>query len=290
MNASTRIVILGKTGAGKSSLANTIFEEKMFKTNNTANSGTSTCQAVTKSVNGRTITLIDTPGFFDTKRSEEDMKAEIVRCITECAPGPHAFIIMLKVEKFTEHEKAVITTTSQYFSEEAFKYSIVVFSHGDELEDGTKIKEWVDQNADLSDLVKKCGSRCHVFDNKYWSKTPQDEYRNNKSQVKELLETIDAMTAANEESCFTNEMLQAWERRIQQEEERIKASGANMSQEEIRAQAKSRVFKRLLTLMAGVSAGALLGHFLGDKVMQNEGLATALGMCIGKTLAVTYVS
>ncbi|XP_059211380.1 GTPase IMAP family member 4-like [Centropristis striata] len=95
-----RIVILGKTGAGKSSVANTIFGEKLFKIGDTAKSETSVCQAKTKSVNGRSISLIDTPGFFDTDRPEEELKAEIVRCITECSPGPHAVLIVLKLERF----------------------------------------------------------------------------------------------------------------------------------------------------------------------------------------------
>ncbi len=96
------------------------------------------------SVNGRSITWIDT---------------EIVRCITECAPGPHAFLSVLKVERFTVQEQEVIKKICQYFSEEAFKYAIVLVTHGDELPEGMKIKECANQSKHLSDLVKKCGSR-----------------------------------------------------------------------------------------------------------------------------------
>ncbi|XP_049895749.1 GTPase IMAP family member 9-like, partial [Epinephelus moara] len=128
-----RIVILGKPGVGKSSLANTIFGEKLFKASHSLNSETRECQAETRSVNGRNITLIDTPAFFDTDKSEEELKPEIVRCITECAPGPHAFLIVLKVEKFIEQEQDVINKICQYFSEEVFKYASIVFTHGDQL-------------------------------------------------------------------------------------------------------------------------------------------------------------
>ncbi|XP_051258460.1 GTPase IMAP family member 7-like isoform X2 [Dicentrarchus labrax] len=199
-----RIVILGPA-AGKSSLGNTIFREKRFKIGHTFNSETRQCQVETKSVNGRSITLIDTPGFFDTDRSEEELKPEIVRCITECAPGPHAFLIVLKVEKFTEHEQAVITKMCQYFSEEIFKYAIVVFTHGDQLPEGQIIEEYVLQNGFMSNLVAKCGSRCHVIDNKYWNQNTKDEYRNNQFQVEELLKSIDKIIEANKGHCYTND-------------------------------------------------------------------------------------
>ncbi|XP_074480394.1 GTPase IMAP family member 7-like [Sebastes fasciatus] len=259
----TRIVMLGKTETVKSCLANTIFVEKLFTIGYTLNSETRECRAETKSVNGRSITLIDTPGFFNTDRPEEEIKHDIVRCITECAPGPHAFLIVLKVEKFTEHEQAVITELNQYFSEEVFKYATVLFTHGDQLDEGKTIEDFVHQNKLTSELVNKCGGRCHVVDNKYWKNNQQDEYRNNKFQVEQLLKSIDKTLEANEGRYYTNEMLQAVEDQLQQEEARIRQSSGHMSEKEIREQAKDRVSKDLSIKLAGIATGALLGALLG---------------------------
>ncbi|XP_038588733.1 GTPase IMAP family member 7-like isoform X1 [Micropterus salmoides] len=257
-----RIVMLGKTGAGKSSLANTIFGEEQFKIDHTLNSGTGECKAETKSVNGRNITLIDTPSFFDTDRSEY-MNCEIVRCITECAPGPHAFLIVLKVEKVTEQEQAVIKEINKCFSDEVFNYATVVFTHGDQLPEGRKIEDFVRQNKFMNDLVKKCGSRCHVFDNRYWNNIPTNDYRSNQFQVEELLKSIDKMVMENNGSCYTNEMLQEVEEEIQQEEEQIRLLPGDMSEKEIRELARGRVFHELWIKLAGTVTGTLLGALFG---------------------------
>ncbi len=257
-----RVVILGKTGIGKSSLAKTIFGKELFMTAHTPTSETRECHAETKSVSRRSITLIDTPGFFDTHRSEEELKTEVVGCITECTPGPLALLV-LKVEKFTEHEQAVINEINQYFSEEVFKYATVVFTRGDQLPEGLTIEEFVRQNNSMSDLVKKCGGRCHVIDNKYWNENPKEKYRSNQFQVEKLLNTIEKITETNKGSCYTNELLQAVEEEIQREEEQIRLLPGNMSKKEIRKQAKGRVFKRLLKTLARTAKRVLLGALFG---------------------------
>ncbi|XP_061592841.1 GTPase IMAP family member 7-like [Cololabis saira] len=240
-SATRNIALLGKTGSGKSSFANTICGETLFKVDDSLNSETKTCETKTKLVHGYDFSLIDTPGFFDTNMSEDDLKSEIVKCIIECAPGVHAFPIVLKWERFTEQEKDVINKIRSYFSDEALKYAVVVFTHGDQLPEGKKIEEFISQNETAHELVEKCGGRCHVIDNKYWNKESGDEYRTNQFQVKAILDTINRMVTENDGKVYTNEMLKEVERRKQGEE---------------------RVFE-ILKYAAAITTGVLLGALFG---------------------------
>lgn len=248
-----RVVLLGKTGAGKSSVANTIFGKKIFVVNDSPNSETKTCQSYTDTVSGRSLCLIDTPGLFDTDPESSELSPELLKCITECAPGPHAFVLVLKVEKFPRHEQAVVDVTLKYFTDEALKYTTVVFTHGESLSGGTSIEDWANQNQALKNLIQKCSGRCHVIDNKYWNNT-QDKpnpYRANQYQVEQLLKTIEKTVTDNKGGFYTNGMLQTVN---------------ELSEQDIRGNDKQNKLQ-FLTKLTGLSVGVLLGAFLGGGCM-----------------------
>ncbi len=99
-----RIVLMGYKLAGKSSAGNTILGREEFDLKRSAQ-----CVRRHGEVADRHITVIEAPGWwsdYTVEKSPELLKQEIVLSVSLCPPGPHAVLLIIRVDiRFKEDER-----------------------------------------------------------------------------------------------------------------------------------------------------------------------------------------
>ncbi|KAH9524048.1 hypothetical protein Btru_047998 [Bulinus truncatus] len=143
--------------------------------------------------------------------------------------GYHAFLLVVKFgERFTRESRLTIDVLKKVFGESFVrKYCILVMTHGDQFEEETNFRDWLnEQRGDLMDLVKECGDRIILYDNKTKEKEKREGLLNTLLDMVQILalENCRYTNEQFEEARQSREALMIESKRLQIEDEAMKES------------------------------------------------------------------
>ncbi|XP_019413197.1 PREDICTED: translocase of chloroplast 120, chloroplastic-like isoform X2 [Lupinus angustifolius] len=131
LDFSCTIMVLGKTGVGKSSTINSIFDEVKFNTS-AFHMGTNKVQDVVGTVQGIKVRVIDTPGLLPSwtdQRSNEKILHSVKRFIKKTPPDIVLYLDRLDMQSRDFSDMPLLHTITDIFGPSIWFNAIVVLTH-----------------------------------------------------------------------------------------------------------------------------------------------------------------
>lgn len=153
-------MLLGRRGAGKTTLANRLLGGAVFSTEETR-----ICSQGEGENAGKKLIVVDTPGWenLPAQRTSEQIKQEIIRSSTLCLPGPHALLLVLPIsihgDPLSADEIKSASHHVELLSTRAWRHTIVLFVCQDEVN-----KSVIDSHVQgAKGLIDKCDGRHFIL-------------------------------------------------------------------------------------------------------------------------------